>query len=386
VTEPVRFLYVHVPFCATVCPFCSFDVAVGRHGEVDRYLRRLAEELASVSATVPTQLDTWYFGGGTPSMLRNADFARLCSLVRDAVGDPSVEFTLEVHPANATSDRIRMWADCGVTRFSIGAQSFDDEVLTRLGRSHTAQQARAAIEWARATEAVVSLDLLIATPGQQLLSDLETATSLDVDHLSAYALTIEPHTPFEGTVVVTEDRAEEAIRATERIAVAAGFERYEISNYAKPGHQCHHNRAYWNNEYVLGVGPSAASHLPIAFARSSGDASLAPDVLNPEVVAVRRTNPTFKNWMERSFVAEHSTEDERTFAEHLSDAVFCGLRLTAGIDRTAFVERYGCDLVDRFAEPIGRGIERGWLELTDASLAATDTGRMVLDRVVAEFL
>ena len=368
-SQLVRHLYVHVPFCPTICPFCSFHVLERRGPDVEAYLTRLDEELAELAYHYDVRPDTVYVGGGTPSHLRPSELERLHRIVERRVGWAAIEATLEVHPSTASARRIADWSSLGFTRLSVGAQSFDDAVLRTLGRPHDGDAGRRTVEWCLATGAVTSVDIMTAIDGQDLGSDLSLAVALGADHVSAYTLTIEPDTPFEAIgVVVPDERAASALRTACDVLGAAGLERYEVSNHARPGKRCVHNQAYWMGAWFAGVGPSASSMLP------------DPDV--PGGGAVRSTNAETPGWL-----AGESADCGRLDGDDLlGDALLCGLRMVEGVDLDRLAVRIGLDARIVRREAISQLIGDGLVELDGPRLRATEVGMMVLDRVAAELL
>ena len=262
-------LYAHVPFCARRCSYCDFSIAVRRNVPVTEYVNAVANELAQRSAsTMCAPLSTLYFGGGTPSRLGAEGVAALLRTVREHITlAPDAEVTLEANPEDVTAEAVAAWRASGVNRLSIGIQSFDDRVLRWMHRVHDASSAERAVAIARNGGLEhFSLDLIFAVPDsleRDWVRDVEMMLALDPDHLSLYGLTVEPHTPLgrwhaRGEVQeTTEDRYEtEFMDAHNRLA-AVGFEHYEVSNFAKPGHRARHNSAYWSGAPYLGIGPSA---------------------------------------------------------------------------------------------------------------------------------
>lgn len=366
-SEPVRHLYVHVPFCPTICPFCSFHVLERSAGAVDRYLHRLDEELAVLADSVPMELDTVYLGGGTPSYLRVGEIEALVTSVRRRVGWGSVENTLEVHPSTASPSRCRAWVGAGFDRLSVGAQSFDDEVLRRLGRPHDADGGARTAEWCLAAGATTSVDVVTAVEGQDVAADLATAASLGVHHVSAYTLTVEEGTPYDRAgVEVPDDRAAAALQEAADVLGAAGFERYEVSNHARPGARCAHNLAYWTHRPYLGVGPSASSFLPGPTPGS----------------AVRSRNPDTVKWL----AGGRPDVEEVAGRELMADLLLCGLRLADGVDLAAVADRTGVDVRAEEQHALAALSADGLIVVDGDRLRATPAGVMVLDRVAATFL
>src|SRR6185436_8484940 len=285
---------------------------------------------------------TVFVGGGTPTALSDADFAKMLSLVRDvaATGGRLVEWTIEANPGSLTPWKARAMRDAGVTRISLGVQSFDDAVLRSVGRVHDAKTAREAVGIARNSGVRdVSLDLLFAIPGQGLATfenDLAQAVALGTDHVSAYALLYEHGTPMtrrldEGRVEREDEDIElTMMRRAREVLGEAGFRRYEVSNFAKPGRECLHNINYWRDGEYLGLGASATSYL-------GGE---------------RRTNVA--SW--RDFeTAALTGRDAVAFSERLTPAAAMGeevmlrLRMTEGVSLAALTARWGIDAARRYA-------------------------------------
>ena len=264
-----RHLYVHVPFCARRCAYCDFSIAVRDVVPVDDYVAGLRAELdLRFRGYGPWELDTLYLGGGTPSRLGPTGVARLLDTIRErATLTAAAEVTLEANPEDVTVHAAAAWRAAGVNRLSLGAQSFDDGALTWMRRTHDAARAAQAVDWVReAGIENVSLDLIFALPatvGRCWTSDLERALAVAPSHVSLYGLTVEPATPLgrwvaRGEIAEAPEEEYEAefLRAHEAMT-AAGFEHYEVSNFARAGRRSRHNWAYWSGEAYAGVGPAA---------------------------------------------------------------------------------------------------------------------------------
>jgi oxygen-independent coproporphyrinogen III oxidase len=268
-TPEYRHLYLHVPFCARRCAYCDFSIAVRRVVPVQEFVSAVRAELAlRVAEQGRPVLDTLYLGGGTPSRLGAEGVAALLDVVREfttiATG---AEVTLEANPEDISERAVAQWAQAGVNRLSIGIQSFDDRVLQWMHRVHDAESAVRAVHEARAGGiGAFSLDLIFALPqgiARDWRDDLERVVALRPQHVSMYGLTIESGTPLgrwraRGEVTeAPEERYEQEFLAAHDVLSAAGFEHYEVSNFALPGHRARHNSAYWQGVPYLGVGPSA---------------------------------------------------------------------------------------------------------------------------------
>ena len=266
----VRHLYVHVPFCAKICPYCAFYVHQGGAGRQREFVSALREEWRRARDEFPLDLETIYFGGGTPSILSAELFAELAEeLAPEKVDSPLPrEFTLEVNPATVTEKKAAAWRAAGVNRISLGAQSFDPETLRLLGRTHTPGDiARTAALLRAHGFDNLNLDLIFALPGQSETAwddTLRSALACAPNHLSAYALTYEEDTPFFERLQRGEWRQDEGreiamFERTREVLGAAGLVDYEVSNFARPGFESRHNLGYWRGEDYLGLGPSACS-------------------------------------------------------------------------------------------------------------------------------
>ena len=266
---PPLSLYVHLPWCLKKCPYCDFN-SHERGGELpeSRYLDAVCADLeAALPFIWGRRVHTVFIGGGTPSLFTPASIDRLIADIRARVPlEPGCEITLEANPGTFERDRFRGYRAAGVTRLSIGVQSFDDAKLAALGRVHDAAQAIAAVEEARAAFDTYNLDLMYALPGQSLAqfeADLARALAFEPPHLSVYHLTIEPNTVFakHSPAVPDDDTAFEMLDLICARSAAAGLARYEVSAFARAGHRCEHNLNYWQFGDYLGIGAGAHSKL-----------------------------------------------------------------------------------------------------------------------------
>lgn len=367
----VRHLYVHVPFCPSICPYCDFHVLTRSAGAVEKYLERLDGQAWELAQNYEVQLETLYLGGGTPSFLRDGELEQLTTSVRAHLGWGRLENTLEVNPGTVSAARAKHWKNLGLDRASVGVQSLDDATLKFLGRQHDAKAAREAVTTLVDTGFRVSGDLITAVKGQPLERDIRELVGLGVEHISAYTLTIEEGTPFaRAGVEVTEQDELRGFEVTAQLLSDLGFERYEVSNYAKGLEaRSKHNLAYWNNGFYLGLGPGAAGHYPTL--NSSAD-----------VLAERHTQPHLYSWLENDLPELERISSE----EFVTDALFMGLRLTGGVNLKDLSARAGLDVMKRFGKVIEAQVKGGLLLLEGQQLRTTETGRWVLNRVISEFL
>lgn len=371
----VNHVYVHVPFCPTICPFCDFHVLERRAGLVDAYLDRLDREAAEVADRLDVRPTTVYLGGGTPSHLRPRELERLCSILRRRLGaweTPLAEATLEVHPSTVNAARVAQWAALGFTRVSVGVQSTSDDVLRFLGRPHDAARALQALDLVLDAGAFqVSADLITAVPGQDLEADLRAVAGRGVDHLSAYTLTIEEGTPFHRQGVEVDAEAEAAALAlASAILPEYGLARYEVSNHARPGAESHHNLGYWRNRFYLGLGPGAGAYEPPTEGDPLG------------VAGWRHTNLPLPRW-QAGEAAEAEAVGPR---DVVVEGLLVGLRLAEGADLDGLSAQAGVAVDDVVGPAVDRLVAAGLLRRSVGRLYATEAGLTVLDRVVAELV
>lgn len=366
-------VYVHVPFCARRCPYCHFYNIGHDDGREAVFLDALEREIAGwrgAGAFEGARLVTLYFGGGSPSVLTRAGFERIATLCRGIAPEAgNLEWTVETNPDDATPERFDAWRALGVTRVSIGAQSFDPARLEFLGRIHSAARAaEATLAAAAAGFPEISVDLMfnLAVAGRRAAwaADLATAFALPISHLSLYGLTIEPGTGFAaragaGDRLTVPDPAYAAeYRAACRMARRAGFEHYEVSSFAVPGHRSRHNGAYWTGAPYLGLGPSAHSFDGARRWANASSLSAWADAL------ATGGDP-------RAFVEEIGPE------ERALESLYTGLRTAAGApaDHPLLVGPRARALVEALL-----GEDR--LREADGRVACTERGFLVLDAIL----
>ena len=273
----IRHLYVHVPFCLRRCSYCDFAVQTVNAAPTDAWLQAIDAEIAQLVRETPAMqgstLQTLYIGGGTPSLIGGSGMRALRDVVTKTFAfDADLEFTSEANPETFTEEVARAWVDAGVNRLSLGAQTFNEDVLKWMGRMHGSDGPARAVAAARAAGiGNISVDLIFGLPARfdrDWAIDLDRVIDMGTEHVSLYGLTAEKATPLgrwvsEGReALADEDRyVEEYLLAVEKLS-AAGFEHYEVSNFAKPGHGSRHNQAYWRNVPYVGLGPGAHSYLP----------------------------------------------------------------------------------------------------------------------------
>jgi oxygen-independent coproporphyrinogen-3 oxidase len=384
-------VYVHVPFCERVCPYCDFAVVAARplHAtDQSRYVAALLCELDARAAPYAGRaLASVYLGGGTPSLLEPDAVEVILGAVKSRFPDSAgeAEVTLEVNPSTLERERLPGFRAAGVNRLSIGVQSFDDDVLRRLGRAHRAGEARATLQAARdAGFDNLSLDLIFAAPGgsqAQLARDLDEVVAFGPEHVSTYELSIEAGTPFalaeaRGQLArADEDETIEALERIESVLGAAGLARYEISSHARAGFESRHNRRYWRREPVLGLGMSAWSSLvPTSSAPYGGR------VANP------RSLSAYLDGMEAGGLPARE-EELHDAATARCEAMFLGLRQLDGIRVSAFEAEFGAPPRTFFPQQITTLCDAGLLEERNhGDLRLSRRGRLLADTVASYFV
>ena len=377
-------LYAHWPYCARICPYCDFNVVRdrGRAEEQAGLVQAILADMEAQAARVgPRRLASIFFGGGTPSLMPPeavaAVIARARALFPPQIGrDGEIEITLEANPTDAEAGRYAALAEAGINRLSMGVQSFDDAALKFLGRDHSAGEARRAVETAGRVFPRLSIDLIYARPGQSVAdwtAELTTALDLGFEHVSPYQLTIEPTTAFgralaRGALIPPdEDLAAALYEATQIVLEAAGFEAYEVSNHARDvAARSSHNLHVWRGGDYLGLGPGAHGRLTLGGERT---ATVAHRRIADYVAGVAAGTP----WAEREALDPQGAAEER---------VLLGLRTVEGVP-LATLTRLG--LSDQTG-PLADLIADGFLTLTEGRVAATPTGRPVLDAVLRALL
>ena len=385
-------LYLHVPFCSAICPYCDFSVLKAGRPARKRFVEHLVAEapLAARAWAEARPFDTVYFGGGTPSQLPPEDLERIVAACRDHLKvAPDAWVFLEVNPEDVTPGACAAWRRLGVRTLSLGVQSFSDEALRFLGRRHGGDQARAAVETALAGGFhTVSVDLIFGLPGQSPEAwrrELGTAAALEPGHVSCYQLTIHERTRFgvaakRGQLSEMPEGEQAALfDITHRVFADAGYSAYEVSNFARGrDHESRHNRKYWDHTPYLGLGPSAHSFVPSDAGTPSG---------------LRWWNELrTPRWEGRVAAGERPVEAEESLGPKAlaTESVMLGLRTTAGIDLEGFTARYGIDLLAANEALVAGLVAEGHLVVragpgAGRRLAPTVTGLAVADGMAAAF-
>lgn len=416
-------LYIHIPFCVRKCAYCDFLSFPSGEEERERYVERLTEEIEEAGAVSEGYVATAiFFGGGTPSVLTPKQTERILNAVKKSfyVAEDA-EITTEVNPGTADREKLEAWRQAGINRLSFGLQSTENRELQYLGRIHTMEDFLESYRAAReAGFENINIDLMSALPGQTVSSwekTLRTVVSLQPEHISAYSLIIEEGTPFCQMFGEDGDAAEEKKRRqslgipelpdedaerrmyydTERILGEAGYHRYEISNYAKPGYECRHNKGYWTGTEYLGLGLGASSYINIR--REKGEAakiSASGKESGDRRQLERRSNARdFKTYLSLTrddFRAGRQIEERELLTNQamMEEFMFLGLRLTEGISEMEFFRRFSCALETVYGDVLEKLAGQELMERYEREGAAfwrlTKRGIDVSNCVLAEFL
>jgi oxygen-independent coproporphyrinogen-3 oxidase len=370
--------YVHIPFCRRRCFYCDFPVSVvgdrlrgETSGTISQYVEVLCQEIA-ITPAFGQPLKTIFFGGGTPSLLSIEQLQRIVTELEKHFGIASgAEISMEIDPATFDLPHIAGYRSNGVNRVSLGVQAFQEELLQRAGRSHSVEDIFAAVELIHQVEIPeFSLDLISGLPHQSLdqwQDSLEKAVELVPTHISIYDLTIEPGTAFGryykpgDTPLPTDEATVQMYQMGQQVLTGAGYEHYEISNYAQPGHQCRHNRVYWENRPYYGFGMGAASYV-------DGKRFTRP----------RKTREYYQ-WVQAGGVIDC---DVTPLNEVLLETLMLGLRLAEGLSLAALVQGFGEEKVEEICQCLQGYFEKGWVEVVEGRLRLIDPQGFLFSNVI----
>lgn len=371
-----RAAYLHIPFCAHKCGYCDFASVAGQDDLADAYLKALEDEIRRSLDDRPS-LATAFVGGGTPTRLNPTQLERFCRIVLHHFRfEADYEWTIEANPGTIDDDKIRILTDHGVTRVSLGAQSFDRNALQALERNHNPLDVFRSVDRVRKVGLQWSLDLIFGAPGSSMEvwnGDLDTVLALGPDHLSCYGLVFEKGTELwkrlkAGLVEPVDEEIEATMYETtiDRMA-SAGLRQYEISNYARPGRECRHNLVYWRNDAYYGFGLGAARYI---------DGLRATNI---------RDLPGYIKRIERGEGVTGPSERLSPLERAIETATLMIRRTVAGIDRADFRLRTGYDLDELFGPAVRRHTRNGLIDDEGAAIRLTRKGVMLADTVAADF-
>lgn len=397
-------LYIHIPFCMKKCAYCDFLSGPAPRETIDRYVTALVAEIRQYQKLAENyRVTTIFFGGGTPSILSGGQMKEIFAALRDVFEiQADAEITMEANPGTVTEENLQAYRACGINRISFGLQSVDDKELKLLGRVHTMRQFEESYDLARKAEFQnINIDLISAIPGQTVASwehTLDTVIRMNPEHISAYSLIIEEGTPFyeiygENAKEEQDSRCEKCLaddgkqmdigknfpklpdeeaercmyELTAEKLEAAGYLQYEVSNYAKPGYACRHNKGYWQRVEYLGIGTGAASLIENERYQHISDTDL-----------YIRANGKLDQIEEEKETLDWNAQVEET--------MFLGLRMKEGVNKQEFRERYHREIQEVYGEVLEKLKEEGLLREEEKRICLTKRGNDLSNYVLAQFL
>lgn len=380
-------IYIHIPFCARKCAYCDFLSAPAARQEQQAYIAALKEEIGREAAGYTGyRIGSVFFGGGTPSLLPAEDISSVLSCVRACYRlDEDAEISMELNPGTATREKFAVWKDAGINRLSIGLQSADDSELKMLGRIHTYQDFLQTYQWARDAGTMdINIDLISAIPGQDTgswMRTLEKVLALGPEHISAYSLIVEEGTrlseePDRFPPVPDEEEALCMYQMTEQMLSARGYHRYEISNYANQGHECRHNKIYWQRgvchtaDYI-GFGLGASSTVGRMRWQDTCDMAAYLDAFSGAYAPGKDVKTAIC---------------QLTDTDCMEEFMFLGLRMTEGVSEAEFLESFGRSIEDVYGPVLRKWSAQGMLETGGGRVRLTGAGILVSNMILSEFL
>jgi oxygen-independent coproporphyrinogen-3 oxidase len=375
-------VYVHIPYCVKKCRYCDF-CSIPIDETAGRYRSAVEKESALSRAKYPdARVKTVFFGGGTPTILPAEDLCAILDAIKTAFPvEPDAEISIECNPKTIGFDGLKRLRDAGFNRLSIGLQATQNDLLKRIGRVHSFEEFLATYSAARdAGFTNINIDLMHGLPGQgqaDYLDAIRTVTALEPTHISAYSLILEEDTPLYDDVIAGRETLPDpdAVADMEDAGMALleslGYRRYEVSNFAKPGYECRHNLIYWHNEPYLGLGVAAHSSMieDGFWVRFSNESSI----------------PAYLKKLDKGKLPRAERIITNTF-EQMFESVMLGLRLVKGIDRAAFSDRFGCDVIETYKEAYDKNDRFGFWDRSDpAYLCLTPLGMDHLDSILKDF-
>ena len=369
-------LYIHIPYCASKCIYCDFFSGGAKYADWDRLCNQLLSELSARYHELSSDISTIYLGGGTPSLIPEDVLYYFIKGMRSILDESlrnNAEFTIEVNPEDVSAGLIDMWCDIGVNRVSIGIQSFDDSLLSLIGRKHSGQRALEALDAISRRFQNVSGDIIFGLPNQsfsQFKDDVEILINSGVSHISCYSLMVEEGTALHQLILqrkispADEGLSEKMYEYLIERLNEAGFEHYEISNFARPGFRSQHNSGYWKGQQYLGIGPAAHSY---------------------DGLRTRRSNPwNLKGYLKHDFsTASFYEEEYLTDIELREEMIMLSLRTKEGLDLDNYERRFGAFNKERILQSAKKDLDCGKLILTDHRLQLSESGILTADNTIS---
>nr|WGD66282.1 radical SAM family heme chaperone HemW [Bacillus velezensis] len=372
--------YIHIPFCEHICHYCDFNKYFIQSQPVDEYLNSLEKEMINtIERTGRPDLRTIFIGGGTPTSLSPAQLEKLMDSIHRVLkpSDGLIEFAAEANPDDLSPEKLKIMKNAGVNRLSFGVQTFEDELLQKIGRVHKQKDVFTSFERARALGFDnISLDLMFGLPGQTLAdldNSVKTALSLDAEHYSVYSLIVEPKTVFYNLMqkgrlhLPYQEQEAEMYETVMRQMSEAGIRQYEISNFAKPGYESQHNLTYWSNEAYFGFGAGAHGYI-------SGTRTVNAEPVKHYIQLIEEKGLPYRD------------THEVTREEQIEEEMFLGLRKMSGVQKQAFLDKFGRSVDELFPDVLKDLTEKGLICDTEESVALTHEGKLLGNEVFGAFL
>ena len=367
-------IYIHIPFCKNACHYCDFHFSTSLQKMPDM-VQAIEKEILLQQNYLSDTINTLYFGGGTPSLLQKQDLNKLITLLTEnfRIAD-TAEITLESNPDDITQEKADEWREAGINRVSIGIQSFFEADLRWMNRAHTAEQAKNCIEWVRGSGFEnITIDLIYGSPGltdEMWKQNIETALLFGIPHLSCYALTVEPKTALAKMIAAKKTDPVDPEKQARHFTILtstleeAGFEHYEISNFAKPGFRSKHNSAYWQGAHYLGLGPSAHSFNGVSRQWNIANNSLYIQSLLQGIVPFEK--------------------ETLTKTQQLNEYIMTGLRTMEGVSINRIAEQWGQMIADSILHQAAQYLEQGQMVYRNPFLQLTLSGKFLADGIAAD--
>lgn len=367
--KPFRHIYVHIPFCEVICHYCHFYTARAKEARQPEFFSALEKELESNQSQLGDKIDAIYFGGGTPAVSPPELIARFLEKLGPRIS-PSTEITLEANPVNINREKSRLWKQAGINRVSMGVQSLNDQLLRRLGRVHSAEQARQALENCLSEIENVSCDLMYSVPDQPENEPGEHALELvkiGARHLSAYHLTLEKE-HFMHPKLPSDEFAWKQVRSIADRVQPLGFHHYEVASFAAPGKESRNNKNYWSGGPYLALGPSAHGF--------DGENQRWWNIAD------------WQEYMRRMEKGESAVSEKETLSpeQRRIEVIFTSLRTSQGLDLTQFHRQFDCDLLGQKAPLFERWQKEGLGSVTNGHFVLSFSGRMLADEIAKSLL
>lgn len=375
-------VYIHIPFCDEICHYCDFAKVYYRTQQRDAYLNALEREIALTLSATPLiePIQTLYLGGGTPTALNLEELNQLFTTINKYFKPffaPDVEISIEANPDSLTLEKLVYLQSQGVNRLSIGVQTFNEQHLEKMGRTHTKAQVETVIAQAKqAGFDNINVDFIYGVPNQthaEVMADITQFLALDIQHISTYALIIEPHTKFymqqnRGQLVETEDEIEaDMYEAIQLALLANGYEQYELSNFARAGFGSRHNLTYWQNLDYYGFGLGAHGYL---------------------------NNERYANTRAITAYVKQLSENQRPIVEvnrlsrneQIEETLFLGLRTREGVNKVTFAQRFGVELTDLYGNVITSHVKKGWIIETSECITLAPNTLFIANQILSDYL